>query len=128
MESQLATTSLVMALLAACLLSAVIREQGLESSFVTSACTTAVLLWVSIAFARDVALLWLGSIALVAFALSLAIVIFVGNKAFTGYAKNVVGVARSLFSVIGVTAFLDLFVLVGLGFIESVLPYYVALM
>lgn len=87
------------------------------------------LLWVAIAFAQNVALTWLASLAYVAFALSVSLRVAVPRPdgQSSGHATSVFGVVSSAAEVVLAVAALDLAILVVLALLEKVIPYYVSL-
>lgn len=88
------------------------------------------LLWVAIAFAQNVALTWLASLAYAAFALSVTCRVALGelgDESLSGHMRSVMGVMSAVFDVVLMTGMLDLAVLVMLALVEKVIPYYVSL-
>lgn len=127
MDAQFALMSLVSGIGSTLLLVALVARRASGGHGVMVMPVVATLLWVAIAFAQNVALTWLASLAYAAFAVSLTARMALASARPKGHAKSVLGVTMSVMDVVCTTAALDLAVLVVLALVEKVIPYYVSL-
>lgn len=126
MDAKFALMSLVCGIGSTIVLSVALvlrRERG--DARTTSVLAT--LLWVATAFAQNVALTWLASLAYAAFAVTFSARLLFGEARPSGHLRSVVGVVLSACDVVYATGLLDLAILVVLALVEKVIPYYVAL-
>lgn len=129
MDAKFALMSLIFGI-GSTLVLAVVAFRHRDRTDVTMLSVTSMLLWVAIAFAQNVALTWLASLAYASFALAMALRFVMerlDGTRLSGHMGAVQGVASATFDVILMTGLLDLAVLVVLALVEKVIPYYVSL-
>lgn len=127
MDAKFALMSLVSGIGSTILLVALLARRFEGRDGVASTSVVSALLWVAIAFAQNVALTWLASLAYAAYAVSMVSRVAFRVPRLRGHAGSIRGVVVSVMDVVCVTSMLDLAILVILALVEKVIPYYVSL-